>query len=171
MISKSIVDGWVGLPKSVVRPMAWTKKLNGNEPCWHMFESAVEVTDGQQGGIIPEGLRIICMWRAGVGELPPIYALGLFVGGERVYAIDVNRIGFHTNGKAGRGRPLYGKKIGNVHEHTWSDDGGYGYAEPLTLDLVAGFEDAWKLFCERAKLDYQHGFCDPSGTSGQRLLL
>ncbi len=119
MIAKAVIDDWLLIPKSIIRPMAWTKKLNGAEPCWLMFESAIEVSNelNQRGAITPEGLRIICQWRAGIGEAPAIYVFGLFLGSDRIYAIDVNRIGYHTNGNAGKGRPLYGRKIGGVRAY------------------------------------------------------
>lgn len=71
----------------------------------------------------------------------------------RIYAIDVQPAGGHTNDKAGKGRPLYMKTIGGIHEHTWSDDGQrYGYAEPIEVPLDRP-EIIWKIFLKRAGID------------------
>lgn len=161
MFTKESVDSWIAIQKSVVRPMAWTKKLNTEIPCWLMFESAIEVIPNaaDPAPIVPQGLLVRCQWKPRVDELPSNFSIALFLGKERLYAIDVNKFGRHTN-NCGNGRPLYKQVIGGIHEHTWSDD-GYGYAEPIDESLVEDFEIAWRLFLTRANLECDHAFVAP----------
>ncbi|MDK9713893.1 MAG: hypothetical protein OEL86_07205 [Sulfuritalea sp.] len=83
---------------------------------------------------------------------------GCYIRTERVYAIDFEPDGQHTN-KVGKGRPYFGKRFGpGTHEHTWSDE-GYGYMEPITdfKDFPALFEH----FCTKTNLEVVGGYRPP----------
>ena len=104
-----------------------------------------------------------CLWRPRIRDRPGVFACGLFAEvASRIYAIDVGPLDDHTNNKAGRGRPFWGKHVGGIHEHTWSDDGErYGYAEPINGLSADDPEGTWREFCNRAHLRCAHLFVHP----------
>jgi len=117
-----------------------------------------------------EGLLVRCLWRPKICDRPGVFVCGLFAEiASRIYAIDVGPMDDHTNNKAGRGRPFWGKHVGGIHEHTWSSDGGYGYAEPIEGVTIDDPEGTWREFCKRANLQCAEPFVhpDPSVNAGQ----
>lgn len=168
-ITVDYVDRLLQTQKTVVRPMSWTRKLSNHDPGWFQFESAIALNDG--AAEIPENLRIICTWRPHNGDKPATFRFGLFVGASRVYAIDVGPLDQHKNNKSGRGRPMWMKFVGGIHEHLWSDDGdGYGYAEKIELNGIEDIESAWSIFLSKAGLNNSHKFSHPDKAiqSGQK---
>lgn len=120
---------------------------------WWKWESAVGLD-----GVFPEGARVIVQWRPAVGAAQVKINCGIFYRNERVYALDVDQDGQHTN-KVGQSRPLFGQRIGpGTHEHTWSGD-AYGYAEPLPD--FADFSTLFAYFCDKANLKVEGGFKTP----------
>lgn len=131
--------------KQLVATMGWAKKLNHTEPVWYEYRSALEFVDDPTQ--TPESLLIVCQWKQRDGPRPENWNFGLFHGGGRIYAIDVQPLTHHTN-KVGKGRPFYLQRIRGNHEHTWSEE-GYGYAEPFMPASIDG-PTAWKEFLARA---------------------
>lgn len=116
--------------------------------------SALEI-----GGAVIEDAELRLQWRGAKGASRDKYNCALLFRGLRVYAVDFDPDGQHTN-KAGEGRPWYRKRFGpGTHEHTWSDD-GEGYAEPIEPDF-ASFNSLFEYFCQRAKLNVPGGFVAP----------
>ena len=96
----------------------------------------------------PGGLYIIGQWKRRDGVKPEVWEFGLHYGrGDRIYAIDLQPLAFHTN-KIGVGRPFFRQRIRGIHEHTWSDE-GYGYVEAFAVDPADG-GSAWTQFARRA---------------------
>lgn len=143
--------------KSTVAPMVWREKLTKKDPQWYEYISAVEVD-----GLVPEDVQFIVQWKPSVGAAADKYNCALFYHHDRVFAVDFEPDGQHTN-KVGKGRPLYGQRFGpGTHEHTWSED-GYGYAEPIAPDFL-DFAALFNYFCRKANLNVGGGFKSPPST-------
>lgn len=133
--------------------MNWRERLSKKDPQWWEYVSAVEVN-----GVVLEDAEFRAQWRPSNGAAQEKYNCAFLFHGLRVYAVDFEPDGQHTN-KAGKGRPYYGQRIGpGTHEHSWSDD-GEGYAEPMNdfANLAALFD----YFCEKSKLDVASGYVSP----------
>lgn len=159
MITVKQVGLILAAPKTVVRPISWSKKLNRENPAWQQFETAISFDE--EDSEVVEGVSLKCLWRPQVGIKPAVSALGLFIDDARAYAIDVAPLGRHKNNKAGRDRPMYGNEIDGIHEHTWSDDGGYGYAEPWNGVEISDFSQVWPEFLRRSNIKYIGKFIHP----------
>lgn len=144
--------------KKSVAPMNWREKLTKKNPQWWEYVSAVEID-----GVVVEDVQFIVQWRPSAGATSgDKYNCGLIYNGERIYAIDFDLDGQHTN-KVGKGRALYRKRIGSgTHEHTWSED-GYGYAEPISPDFT-DLSTLFDYFCQKANLNVERGFKSPPST-------
>lgn len=163
MPSRSDIDAFMALPKRTVARLNWRHGLTKKDVQWWEWESAVELE-----GTIPEGTRAIVQWRPAVGAALEKYSCGLLYRNERVYAVDFDPNGQHTN-KVGKGRPYFTKRFGpGTHEHTWSED-GIGYAEPL-VDFV-DFAALFRYFCDKANLKVEGGFKAPPSVQLPLLLL
>ena len=124
------------------------------DPQWWEYVSAVELD-----GVVVEDVQFIVQWRLGVGAAGDKYNCGLVCRGDRVYAVDFDPDGQHTN-NCGKGRALYRKRFGpGTHEHTWSED-GYGYAEPILPDF-SNFSALFDYFCQKCVLTVEGGFKSP----------
>lgn len=157
MTTRAEIDAFMAAAKNSMVPMNWREKLTKKDPQWWEYVSAVEVD-----GVVPEDVQFIVQWRGGVGAAGDKYNCGLIYQGERVYAVDFDPDGKHTN-KVGKGRVLYGKRFGpGTHEHTWSED-GYGYAEPTSPDFP-NFSALFDYFCQKANLNVSGGFKSPPST-------
>jgi len=130
--------------------------LSNEEPGWYQFDSSIELIDAAD---VPEDLRVICTWRPRDGVKPEVFRFGLYVGSSRIYAVDVGPLDEHKNNKAGKGRPMWMKFVGGIHEHFWSDD-GYGYAEKIDIDLN-NIEAVWGIFLSGAGINNQCKFSHP----------
>lgn len=154
MTDRSEIDAFLAAEKKAVSPMNWREKLSRKDPQWWEFVSAVEVN-----GVVVEDAQMIVQWRPAKGAAQDKYNCAFLFRGLRVYAVDVDADGQHTN-KVGKGRSWFGKKIGpGTHEHTWSED-GEGYVEPIEpsfVSLMALFE----YFCRHAKVNVNSGFVPP----------
>ena len=150
MISTVDAQKVIARSKTLVAPMAWTKKLNHSDPVWYEYRSALEYADDPTE--TPEGLMVVCQWKRKDGLKPETWNFGLFFSGGRIYGIDSNELQKHTN-KVGVGRPYFRRTIDGIHEHTWSEE-GYGYVEPFALASVDG-PSVWKAFVAGA------GIADP----------
>lgn len=111
---------------------------------------------------------VVGQWKRAEGPKPENWTFSLLFGADRLYALDVQPLVFHTN-DVGKGRPYFKKRIEGIHEHTWSEE-GYGYAEPFSLTASTG-PAAWKEFLMRAGIA-QEPFVHPDKAinSGQQLL-
>ena len=130
MPTRTEIEAFMAAKKSTVSSMNWREKLSKQDPQWWEYVSAVEID-----GVVLEDVRFIVQWRLSEGAAGEKYNCGLLYRSDRVYAVDFEPDGQHTN-KAGKGRPMYRKRIGpGTHEHTWSED-GYGYADlKYVLDI------------------------------------
>jgi hypothetical protein len=131
--------------KLLVADMAWTSKRGKISFGWIEGRIPVQYADDPE---VSSELYVVCQWKKRGTFAAEQWKFALFRGTDRIYAIDVQPDGGHTNDKAGRGRPLHMERIGGVHEHTWSKE-GYGYAEPIDLPLDQP-EVIWKKFLKRA---------------------
>lgn len=154
MTTKAEIDAFMAAAKTAAVPVNWREKLAKKDPQWWEYVSAVEV-----GGVVVEDVQFIAQWRPGAGAAGDKYNCGLIFQGARVYAVDFDPDGQHSN-KVGKGRPLFGKRIGpGTHEHSWSED-GYGYAEPITPDFP-DFAALFRYFCRAVNLNVEGGFKPP----------
>lgn len=157
MTTRAEIEAFMAAQKSAVAPMNWREKLMKKDPQWWEYVSAVEID-----GVVIEDVQLIVQWRLSVGAAGNKYNCGLLYRSDRVYAVDFDPDGQHTN-KVGKGRPLYRKRIGpGTHEHTWSED-GYGYAEPISPDF-SDFSALFDYFCQKANLNVRSGFKSPPST-------
>ena len=134
--------------------MDWRPGLSKKDVQWWKWDAALLVR-----GSVPEGARIVLQWRPAVGSASDKMNLTLLFREQRIYGIDFDDVGRHTN-KIGAGRPYHRKMITTpAHEHTWSEE-GYGYAEPLgpTSGLPA---DLFGIFCNKTNLTVDGGFLPP----------
>jgi hypothetical protein len=166
MINIEIANEIIMRPKMMVAGMKWIKKLNRGDGAWYQFDSAFHYQDDSLE--VPEGLIIRGLWKPNIADRPSNYTFGLFVGSSHVYAIHVNPSGRHKN-TIGKNRPFHGQTISGIHEHTWSSDGGYGYAEPLNGYDIGDIGKGWKMFAERTNL-LQADFTPPEEARQGRLL-
>ena len=154
MTTKTEIEVFMAAQKNAVVSMNWREKLAKHDPQWWEYVSAIEID-----GMVVEDVRFIVQWRLSAGAAGEKYNCGLLYRGDRVFAVDFEPDGKHTN-KIGKGRPLYRKQIGpGTHEHTWSED-GYGYAEPISPDFTA-FSTLFEYFCQKANLTVEGGFKRP----------
>jgi hypothetical protein len=124
------------------------------DPQWWEFVSAIEID-----GVVLEGARFLMQWRPGSGAAQAKYNCGLLFRRKRVYAVDYDPDGQHTN-SVGKGRPFYKKRIGpGTHEHTWSED-GIGYAEPIDPNF-SGLDALFQFFCVKTHLTVVGGYSPP----------
>lgn len=153
MLALADVSLFLSAKKNAISVIDWRPGISKKDAHWWKWDSAVEVN-----GVVSEGTRIILQWRPAAGAALEKYSCGLLYRTERVYAIDFEPDGQHTN-KVGKGRPYFGKRFGpGTHEHTWSDE-GYGYMEPITdfKDFPALFEH----FCTKTNLEVVGGYRPP----------
>lgn len=154
MTTRSEIEAFMAAAKNTVVRMNWREKLTKSDPQWWEYVSAVEVD-----GVVVEDVQIIVQWRPSVGAAGDKYNCALLYRSDRVYAVDFDPDGQHTN-KVGKGRALYRKQLGpGTHEHTWSED-GYGYAEPILPDFT-NFSSLFDYFCQQANLTVESGFKSP----------
>lgn len=154
MTTRTEIDIFMIAAKNTVAPMNWREKLAKKDPQWWEYVSAVELD-----GVVVEDVQFIVQWRLGVGAAGDKYNCGLLYRDDRVYAVELDPDGQHTN-KAGKGRALYRKCFGpGAHEHTWSED-GYGYAEPISPDFP-DFSALFDYFCQQCVLTVEGGFKPP----------
>lgn len=157
MPTSAEIETFMAAPKNAVASMNWREKLMKKDPQWWEYVSAIEID-----GVVVEDVQFIVQWRPGVGAAGDKYNCGLIYRSDRVYAVDFDSDGKHTN-KVGKGRALYRKQIGpGTHEHTWSED-GYGYAEPISPDFP-DFSALFDYFCQKANLNVGSGFKSPPST-------
>ena len=157
MTTKTEIEAFMAANKSAVVSMNWREKLAKKNPQWWEYVSAIEID-----GMVVEDIRLIIQWRLSEGAAGEKYNCGLLYRGDRVYAVDFEPDGKHTN-KVGKGRALYRKQIGpGTHEHTWSED-GYGYAEPISPDFP-DFSALFDYFCQKTNLNVRSGFKSPPST-------
>lgn len=160
MLTVDDVDRFLNVPKNSVSAMDWRPGLSKKDVQWWSWDCAIEVD-----GVIPEGARVVLQWRPVVGAAHEKYSCGLLLRNERVFAVDFDPNGQHTN-KVGHGKPYFGKRFGpGTHIHTWSTE-GKGYAEPI--DNFQSLSQLFEFFCTRAKLNVLNGFRQPPS---QQLLL
>ncbi len=117
----------INLPKAWVASgeMVWVDA--GGRPRGFKFRDRLALPDGSQ----PASLFVECYYKqSGVQGCPDKLSLSLFFNRNRVLAIDENGPSGHINA-VGSGRPYFGKRVGHPQLHTVSDDGIYGYAEPI----------------------------------------
>lgn len=142
------------VPKRVVLAMDWRPGLSKRDVQWSKWDAALLVD-----GSVPEGTRVVLQWRPSLGSAPCKMNLSLLYREQRVYGIDFDDSGRHTN-KIGKGRPFYRKMIDTpAHEHTWSEE-GYGYAEPLDPSPDSAAE-LFALFCNKTNLSADGGYKPP----------
>lgn len=153
MLTLAEINFFLSAKKSAISVIDWRPGISKKEAHWWKWDSAIEV-----GGVVSEGTRIILQWRPAAGAALEKYSCGLLYQTERVYALDFEPDGQHTN-KAGKGRPYFGQRIGpGTHEHTWSDDGD-GYAEPISY--FKDFEALFTHFCAKTNLEVVGGYRPP----------
>lgn len=68
MISTADAQKVIARSKTLVAPIAWTKKLNHSDPVWHEYRSALEYADDPAE--TPEGLMVVCQWKRKEGLKP-----------------------------------------------------------------------------------------------------
>ncbi len=154
MIDRADIDAFLAAPKASVAAMNWREKLSKKDPQWWEFVSALEV-----GGVVIEDAVFCVQWRSAKVGSQDKYNCALRFQGLRVYAIDFDPDGQHTN-KVGIGRPWYRERFGpGAHEHTWSED-GEGYCEPID-PAFPNFQALFEYFCQHAKLNVPGGFVSP----------
>lgn len=154
MTDKTDIDAFVTAAKMAVAAMNWREKLSKKDPQWWEYVSALEVN-----GVVLEDAELRIQWRSAKGASSDKYNCGLIFRGLRVYAVDFDPDGQHTN-KVGKGRPWYRKRFGpGTHEHTWSND-GEGYAEPIVPNFDS-LQSLFEYFSQRAKLSLPGGFVLP----------
>ena len=157
MTTRTEIEAFMVAKKSAVTPMNWREKLMKSNPKWWEYVSAIEID-----GVVVEDVRFIVQWRLGMGIARDKYNCGLLYRGDRIFAVDFDPDGQHTN-KVGKGRPLYKKRIGSgTHEHTYSED-GCGYAEPISPDFP-DLSALFDYFCKKANLNVENGFKSPPST-------
>lgn len=147
------VNAFLKANKRSVTGMTWREGLLKDDVQWWKWDCAIDLK-----GVVPEGSRVILQYRPEIGAASEKFNCGLLLKNERVYAIDFDQDGQHTN-KVGQARPYHGKRFGpGTHEHTWSVD-GYGYAEPIQDfgNLAALFA----YFCKTSNLHVPGGFKQP----------
>lgn len=147
MLTVAEVQEVLARPKLLAAEMAWTMRRGKLTFAWIEARIPVQFTDEPE---ISGELYVMCQWKKKGNVAPEQWKYALFCRDERVYAIDVQPAGRHTNDKAGKGRPLYLERIGGIHEHTWSKE-GYGYAEPINVPLDQP-EVIWRMFLHRANI-------------------
>ncbi len=154
MIDRTDINSFFAAEKYAVAVMNWREKQSKKDPQWWEYVTALEV-----GGIVIEDAELRIQWRGAKGASSDKYNCGLIYRGLRVYAVDFDPDGQHTN-KVGKGRPWFGKRFGpGTHEHSWSDDGA-GYAEPIEPDF-GSLKALFEFFCQRAKLKILNGYVSP----------
>ncbi|MBN8451265.1 MAG: hypothetical protein J0M13_20130 [Candidatus Accumulibacter sp.] len=120
---------------------------------WWKWDTALLI-DGR----VPEGARVILQRRPPVGAASGKMNLTLLYRELRVYGIDLDDSGPHSN--TGMGRPYWHKMIETpALEHIWSEE-GYGYAEPLDHASDAPAE-YFRRFCIKTNLTLEGGFKPP----------
>lgn len=127
----------VSLPKAWVasREMPWVDA--GGRPRGFKCRQRLALPDGSQ----PATLFVSCYFKpSGVQGSPDKLSLGLFYRNVRILGLDENGPSGHVN-TVGSGRPYFGQRIGHPQLHTISDDGPYGYAEPLESMSLEGYWD------------------------------
>ncbi|MBA3774795.1 MAG: hypothetical protein H0X13_20525 [Ramlibacter sp.] len=129
--------------------MKWTTKRGKIEWAWFESRMLVQFSDEVE---VAEQLYVLCQWRKKGQVAGEHWKFAVFYQDKRIYAFDIQPGAYHFNDKAGKGRPMYGQGIDGEHEHTWSADGdGYGYAEPLQVQLSTP-EINWLVFLKRANI-------------------
>lgn len=112
-------------------------EASGHTPKSHVFESSIQVGNEVLEGVTVRaryrGEKLIAKGQASIA-IPESFSCALFVGNERVFALDTNPGQSHTN-KVGEGLLHFGKTIRtDTHRHIWA--GCYGYVEPVEPPLL-----------------------------------
>lgn len=145
----------------VTRPFSWTIEASGHIPQSHVFESSIQV-----GNEVLEGVTVRARYRGeklikkGLASItvPESFSCALFIGNERVFALDTNPGQPHTN-SVGEGLPHFGRTIQtDTHRHIWV--GCYGYVEPVEPSLLDVVE-LLKIFGEELDLTFQGALQHP----------
>lgn len=101
------------------------------------------------GELYEEGLFVDLYFKESLlPGLSPKFSVSLMYKKTRILAIDTGPEAGHTN-LIGRGRPYFQLVVGMPHLHTPSEDGVYGYAEPLPAQEL---KELWEVFLEKAKI-------------------
>lgn len=133
--------------KLVTRQFSWQIEASGHTPQSYVFESSVQIGHQVMEGVVVRaryrGEKLIHKGQASFA-IPESFSCALFVGDDRVFALDTNPAQSHTN-KVGEGLPHFGQTIrAPTHRHIWI--GCYGYVEPVepplldVLELLKTFE-------------------------------
>lgn len=112
-------------------------EASGHTPKSYAFESSVQVGTTVLEGVTVRaryrGVKLIAKGMASI-TVPESFSCALFIGDERVVALDTNPGQAHTN-KVGDGLPHFGRTIRtDTHRHIWV--GRYGYVEPVEPPLL-----------------------------------
>lgn len=142
--------------------MEWSPAQSLQSPRWNEFDSACQI-GGQDA---PEILVRMKYAQAGirvVGEaeiiVPEKFTVALFVGPARIFAMDTDPEGKHTN-KIGEGRPYHKAVLRDAtHVHHWHQH-GYGYAEPV-IPAILDFEELVFAFLLLANVSLLGDFYHP----------
>ena len=118
--------------KVLVSDMAWLSKRGKVDWQWIEARMALQFSDEVE---VAEQLLVICQWRKKGRTIPEHWTFAVLYRDQRIYAIDVQPTSIHENDKAGKGRPFYLKEIDGVHEHHWTEESVYGYAEPINVPI------------------------------------
>lgn len=123
--------------KLVTRQFNWMIEASGHTPKSYVFESSVKAGNTVLEGVTVRaryrGVKLITKGAASI-SVPESFSCALFVGDERVAALDTNPVQAHTN-KVGDGLPHFGRTIRTpTHRHIWV--GCYGYVEPVEPPLL-----------------------------------
>jgi hypothetical protein len=141
--------------KVLASDMVWASKRGKIDFQWIEARIALQFLDEFE---VAEQLVVICQWRKKGRTIPEHWTFGLLYRDERIYAIDVQPTSIHENDKAGKGKPYYLKEIDGIHEHIWTEEARYGYAEPINVPIERP-DVVWKMFCKRANIipsDFDH---------------
>jgi hypothetical protein len=154
MLTVAQANQFLIVQKQAVSAMDWRPGLSKKDVQWWKWDTALMID-----GSVPEGARVILQWRPPVGAASGKMNLTLLYRELRVYGIDLDDAGRHSN-KIGMGRPYWRKMIDTpAHEHTWSEE-GYGYAEPLDHAPESPAEFFGR-FCITTNLMLEGGFKPP----------
>jgi len=133
----------ISLPKAWVASGEMTWVDAGGRPRGYKFRERLALSDGSQ----PASLFVDCYFKpSSIQGCPDKLSLGLYFNHHRVLAVDENGPSGHFN-HIGAGRQYFGKRVGHPQVHTVSDDGIYGYAEPLES---MPYERYWDYFVSEA---------------------
>lgn len=140
--------------KRSIRRLEWQPRPLKRSGQWYEAVSPLEVD-----GVIHQETRLVLAWRGAVGARLQKYSFTVLYLAERVYGLDFDPDGQHTN-KVGIGRPYFMKRIGpGTHMHTPSQDSVSGYADPM--QDFASLEEMFNFGRTACRLDVPGGFVPP----------